>query len=125
MIEFSVIQGTRRSGKTMTVLEAVHERAVQGKLAETLIITSTFREAERLTRLWRSEYMSLPDPMILTIGNLFRARGHKFEKVFIEDIDIQLEGIYSDRVRDILPCLSGEEPEVIFTSSNWPFGSFT
>lgn len=116
-IEWSVIHRPRRTGKTTAVLESVHERAVRGLLSSTLIVTHDQREAERIIRLWRSSYMSLPDPDIITMRSVHRVRGRKYEKIFVEDIEIDLEGIYSDRVKPLLASLDGDEPEIIFTSS--------
>lgn len=113
-----VVFRDRRMGKTSLIMDEIHELAVQNRTAEVLVAVSNMRHRDWWIREWRSKYPALAHPHIISMTNLLPIRGRRFEKVYIEDIDIDLEGIYSDRVQDIWPVLAwARDPELIFTCS--------
>lgn len=112
------IFNNRRCGKTTAILEEIHALAVQNRTAEVLLVVPNMRQKEFVTREWRARWPSLTPPMIISIQNTIPVRGRRFEKIYVENIEIDLEGIYSDRLKDIFPCLAyAREPEVVFTCS--------
>ena len=124
----SVIFQSRGGGKTTTLMEEIHEYGVQNRMTEVLVVCSTRGEADLWMRRWRDKYPALRPPRIITMNNLLPIRGLRFEKIYFENIEIDLEGIYSERVRDVLVTLvEAREPEVVFTCSpldfyyDWPY----
>lgn len=113
-----VVFKDRRMGKTSLIMDEIHELAVKNRTAEVLVAVSNMRHRDWWIREWRSKYPALAPPHIISMTNALPIRGRRFEKVYIEDIDIDLEGVYSDRVQDIWPVLAwAREPELIFTCS--------
>lgn len=118
----SIVFNDRNSGKTTWMLEQVHEYGVQNRLAEVLIVVPNQMHKELVIRQWRARYPAITDPHIVSMQNLIPVRGRRFEKVYVDNIDFDLEGIYSDRVADIMPALAGSrDPELIFTCSPLDF----
>ena len=113
-----VVFRDRQMGKTSLIMDEIHELAVQNRTPEVLVVVSNMRHRDWWIREWRGKYPALVPPRIISMTNVLPIRGHRFEKIYIEDIDIDLEGIYSDRVNDIWPCLAwARDPELTFTCS--------
>jgi len=114
----SVIFNQRQCGKTATILEEIHTLAVQNRTPEVLVVVPDMRQKEWLVREWRTKWPSLTPPTIISIQNTIPVRGRRFEKVYVENIEIDLEGIYSDRIMDLWLCLvEARDPELVFTCS--------
>lgn len=113
-----VVFRDRQMGKTSLIMDEIHVLAVQNRTPEVLVIVTSMRHRDWWIRQWRSKYPALYPPQVISMTNLLPARGRRFEKIYFEDIDHDLEGIYSDRVEEILPCLAwARDPELIFTCS--------
>lgn len=119
----SIVFNGRRTGKTTWVMQQIHDLAIQNRTHEVLVVVSDSRMREFWVRTWRFEYPALTVPKIVTISNPLEARGRRFEKIFIEDIEDNEEGIYDHKLlMDVLPCLiNARDPEVVFTCSPSPF----
>ena len=124
----SVIFNSRAGGKTTALMEEIHDYAVQNRQAEIVVVCSTRSQADWWLLRWRDKYPALRPPRVVSMQNVLPVRGLRFEKVYFEDIDMDLEGIYSERVRDVLTTLvEARDPEVVFTCSpldmayDWPY----
>ena len=114
----SVIFNGRQGGKTKTILDEVHDLAVQGRIAEALIVVPDMRQKEFIVQTWRKRWASLTPPEVVSMQNLLPLRGRRFQKIYVENIEFDLEGIYSSRLDFIWPCLvEALDPEVVFTCS--------
>lgn len=114
----TVIFNGRQTGKTTLVMDEAYSFALERRTAEILIIMSSARAVDSWRRQWRDKYPALLCPHVISIQNTLSARGRRFEKIYIEDIDHDLEGIYSERVMQVWPCLAhAREPELVFTCS--------
>lgn len=123
-----VIYAPRGWGKTSYIMEEIHEYAVQNRTAEIAVICANRSMADLWIRNWRDRYPALNPPRVLCMGNLLPIRGYRFEKLYFEDIEIDLDGIYSERVEIAWPSLAwAREPEMVFTYSpleisyDWPY----
>ena len=114
----SVIFRPRQMGKTSLIMDEIHELAVQNRTTEVLVVVPNQMHREFWEREWRNKYPALRPPAFLSLQNTLSARGRRYEKIYVEDIDLEPEGIYSEKLRDILPSLAhAREPELIFTCS--------
>jgi hypothetical protein len=118
----SVVFRPRQMGKTSLIMDDIHELAVQNRTTEVLVVVPSASHREFWERVWRNKYPALRPPAFLSLQNTLSVRGRRYEKIYVEDIDLEPEGIYSEKLRDILPCLAwAREPELIFTCSPLPF----
>lgn len=118
MIQVSIIFNNRQSGKTTAITEEIHELAVQNRTPEVLVVFPNKSQSDYWLRRWRDTYPALVPPRVVTMQNILPVRGYRFEKIYVENIDFDLEGIYSGRVRDLLVSLvDAREPEIVFTCS--------
>lgn len=114
----SVIFNGRRSGKTWTIMDEIRDLGVQNRTAEVLVVVPNAQRSDWWIREWRSRFPALTPPRVISIQNTLPVRGYRFERVYVEDIDIAEEGIYEPKLFDIWPCLvEAREPEIVFTCS--------
>ena len=123
LAEYSfVLFNNRQGGKTWAIMDEIKELAVQNRTAEVLVIVPSMSHREWWIREWRSKYPALTCPRIESLQSPVGVRGRRFEKIYIEDIDVNPEGIYDQKLWDVWPCLAwAREPEVTFTCSPLPF----
>lgn len=103
-------------GKTTLIMDEIHELAVQNRTQEVLVVVHDARHGQWWENVWRDKYPALRPPRIMSIQNTLPIRGRRFEKIYVEDVDVQEDGIYSVKLRDVLPALVfARDPELIFT----------
>lgn len=114
----SVVFRPRGMGKTTLIMDEIHELAVQNRTQEVLVVVHDARHGQWWENVWRDKYPALRPPRIMSIQNTLPIRGRRFEKIYVEDVDVQEDGIYSVKLRDVLPALVfARDPELIFTCS--------
>jgi hypothetical protein len=123
LAEYSfILFNERRGGKTWAIMDEIHELAVQNRTAEVLVLVPSAQQREWWIREWRSRFQALTCPRVESIQSPVGVRGRRFEKIYIEDIDMSDDGIYDRKLWDVWPCLAwAREPEVTFTCSPLPF----
>ena len=106
MIQREIIFGGRGCGKTYQIMTEIHELIRDGKRADILVIFPTMNYLHWWTREWQNRFPHVPMVSYTSMQAMDRVRGRRVKFVFIEDIGESDDGIYSEKLEWLYPCLS-------------------
>lgn len=106
MIDRQIIFGGRGCGKTYQIMTEIHELIRDGKRADILVIFPTMSYLHWWTREWQQRFPHVPMVSYTSMQAMDRVRGRRVKYVFIEDIGESPDGIYTDKLDWLYPCMS-------------------
>lgn len=105
MIEKEIIFSGRQGGKTYQMMTEIQELIVTGHRSEILVIFPTLEYVHWWTREWQIRFPHVSMVAYTMLTAMDRVRGKVFKYVFIEDIDTQPDGVYSEQLQWLYPSM--------------------
>lgn len=102
--------GPRRSGKTTWLMEGVYDYVRTNGSARVVVSLPTYQALKSWSDLWRSKY-TIPVPKCIVATNTLPVRGFPADRVFIDEVNWLQDGIYDEKVMDLLMCLAYGDPD--------------
>lgn len=117
MIERTFIQNGRGTGKTYTLMSLVREQISETGHDSVVVVLPDHSYKRWWFREWRARFGTVvPLPFSVVSDNLLPLRGRfGLVKAYVEDIDTYEDGIYDERLHNLILSLV-EGGEILFTS---------
>lgn len=118
MIDKQIIFAGRGGGKTYKIMTEIHDLIKAGERSDIVVVFPTMNYLHWWAREWQDRFPFVAMPFYTSMVAMERVRGLRFKHAYIEDIDKDPEGIYSEKIGAWLVFSLLEGGTITFTCSD-------